>query len=323
MQKPLSISDIKRWLEKRNPLGWFRDKKFTIRNIDPKAWSGHFNYLVETPKKKFVLRFRGPEWGEASGIMDEFKTLQRVEGVKVGPKVYYLTKRFFGESMIFEEYLEGELLSDLSPRQQNKLFPDVAQFIAKINSIPFRKNSFPFQEPMTSYAKSKKAWRTRIAFILDCKEAKTCGQELFAFLPGIESILNTYEAHLRRVLGVTGPVFIFESSHLGHCLKTRDGFRFFNWEQVSYGDPSYTLAVFLTSLYDRKNFGEVKKEMIDSYLEKKHIPEFAKLVDQRITERRISNVIYGLYMEVKKGASLISNWYRKLETLKEIIKDQH
>ena len=206
--------------------------------------------------------------------------------------------------------------------EQKKYFPEVAKFIYKINSIPFQQSDFPFQEPMTSYTKSKKAWRTRIKFILDCRETKTYGQELLAFLPDIESILNKFEDRLQKVLKQVGNSFVFESAHLGHCLKTPAGFRFFNWEQVSYGDPSYTLAVFLTSLRERPDFEEIKESMIDSYLEKKFIPEFFELVEQRITERQISNVIWSAYTSVKKDAKIVSDWYEKVKRIEKIIEQQ-
>ena len=316
------IDEIKKWLAKENPLNLLKSN-FSIADIDPKEWSGHFDYLVETPEKKFVLRFKGPEWGETNGVIDEYKTLKKIEQYEVGPKVYFLTKNFFGEPMIFEEYLEGELLSDFPEGEQKKYFPEVAKFIYKINSISFKINDFPFQEQITSYIKSKNAWKTRIEFILNCKETKTCGKELLAFLPGIESILNKFEDRLQRVLKQVGNSFIFESAHLGHCLKTSTGFRFLNWEQVSYGDPSYTLAVFLTSMHERPDFEEVKKTMIDFYLQQKFIPEFSELVDQRITERHISNIIYGVYMNVKKESKIISNWYESIKRIEEIIKQSN
>ena len=318
MNKSPQIEEIKNWLAKENPLNLF-ENDFFITDIDPKEWSGHFDYLIEMPQKKFVLRFKGPEWGEINGVIDEYKTLKKIEQFEVGPRVYFLTENFFGEPMIFEEYLEGKLLADFPVDEQKKYFPDVAKFIYKINSIPFKVNEFPFQEPMTSYTKSKNAWKTRIEFILDCKETKTCGQELLAFLPGVESILNKFEDRLQRVLNQVGNSFVFESAHLGHCFKTPAGFCFFNWEQVSYGDPSYTLAVFLTSLHERLDFEEVKKTMIETYLEQKPIPEFSELVEQRIIERYISNIIWSAYMSVKKEVKIISDWYDKIKRLENIV----
>lgn len=318
MKTSPGIPKIKEWLIKENPLNLFHSD-FTITDIDPKEWSGHFDYLVETQDRKFVLRFKGAEWGETKGVIDEYHTLKKIEQYNVSPKVYYLTEDFFGEPMIFEEYLEGKLLTDYTEDEQKKYFAEIAKFIRKINTIPFRKEDFPFQEPLTTYTKSRNSWKTRIEFILDCNETKTCGEELLAFLPGIESVLNKFEDRLQRVLKQTGNSFVFESSHAGHCLTTSDGFRFFNWEQVSYGDPSYTLAVFLTSMHTRPDFEEIKELMIENYLQSAGIPEFKELVEQRITERHISNVIWSVYMEVKKDARISSDWYEKLKRIEDII----
>ena len=123
MQSSPVIGEIKQWLIKKNLLGLFADGKLSIQDIDPKPWSGHFNYLVAAGKKKFVLRFKGPEWGEpTTGIINEFKILKAVQHYKVGPAVYYLGEDFFGESVMLEEYLEGKPLSDLSQKEQEKLF---------------------------------------------------------------------------------------------------------------------------------------------------------------------------------------------------------
>ncbi|MFY9462776.1 MAG: aminoglycoside phosphotransferase family protein, partial [Candidatus Sungiibacteriota bacterium] len=294
MEIPPPIDDIKRWLVARNPLWLFKDeKRIIISDIDPKPWSGHFNYLVTTGDRKFVLRLKGPEWGRPEGAVDEYRILKKIAPHHVGPAVYYLNKDFFGEPMFFEEYLlDATPINKLSPHALQKAAPDIARFIARINAIRFRKNGFPFQEAMTSYTRHKNAWRTRLEVILDCRHTKTCGQELLAVLPGIESRLNEFDERLRRILKATGPVFIFESAHVGHCVQVEDGFRFYNWEQVSYGDPSYTLAVFLTSLKDQKNFETIKRKMISAYLGVIDVPEFTALIDQRLWERHVSNIIY-------------------------------
>ena len=322
MQKSPTTIEIKNWLIENNPLGNFNNSNdISITNIDQNKWSGHFDYLIKTIDKRYVLRFKGPEWGDIDGVVDEYKTLKRIEKYEFGPKVHYLTEDFFDEPMMFEEYLEGELLSDMSADEQRESFPSIAKFIAKINSIPFKKADFPFQEPVTSYTKSKNAWQTRLKFILACKETNSCGNEILSFLPSIESILNTYEERLNRVIKQSGEVFIFESSHPGHLLKTKNGFRFFNWEQVTYGDPSYTLAVFLTSLQDKKDFSEIKKDMINAYLKEKHVPEFSELVDQRIVERNVSNAIYNIYTDIKKKNILVQNLEKAAKKIKDIIEE--
>lgn len=317
MKTSPNIEAIKKWLKENNPLNIF-SSDFSMTDIDPKEWSGHFDYLIEIGGRKMVLRFKGPEWGETKGVADEFKNLRGVESYEVGPKAFYYNENFFGEPMVLEEYLEGKLFSDLPEPEQKNQFNDVSKFIYKISSIPFEKNSFPFQEPMMSYTRNKNSWKTRIEFILGT-DAKTAGEELFTFLPAVHSILDKFEDRLQSVLKAVGPSFIFESAHIGHLLKTKSGYKFFNWEQVSYGDPSFTLAVFLTSIHNRPDFEEIKEKMIASYLQERNIPEFKELVEQRITERHISNVIWVAYNNAKRGIAEIPNWFEKKQKIESII----
>ena len=301
MLKSPKISEIKKWLEKNNPLELFRDKNFAIKDIDPKPWSGHFNYLVKSGHRKFVLRFKGSEWGEPErGIVDEFKILKYVEKYRVAPRAYYLTRNFFGEPALFEEYFEGKIFTAFPWQEQEKLLPQVARFIARINKISFRKNALPFQEAMTSYRKNKKTWRERLNTILRNRGTRSLGKKIERILPQAEKALQGYEECLGRVLRRSRPVFIFESAHPGHLLKTKRGFRFLNWEQVSFGDPAYTIAVFLVSFASHRDFSEIKNKMIQDYLKVNYILELEKLIEGRLKEREISNLIWGPWAHVRR-----------------------
>lgn len=304
MEKPPPLSEIKNWIREHNPLGLFQRKAFAVRDIDPKPWSGHFNYLVAVGRHKFVLRFKGPEWGEPTqGILDEYRILKFVEKYQVGPNVYYLTKKFFGESMLFEEYLGGRPLSQLPRRELDKLFSSVAVFIAEINRIQFRENSLPFCGPLLSYSASKNKWKERLRRVggVGNSGSKRWADKISLLLPQAERMLDEFEERLRRVVDRNGPAFIFRSAHVGHCVNTKKGFRFFNWEQVSWGDPAYTLAVFLASISQWPDFERIKKRMITAYLEVKPVPEFQELVEQRLKEREISDLIWTLWAHVERG----------------------
>jgi hypothetical protein len=84
MEKPPGTEEIKEWFTARNPLGLFGKYSIRIKDIDPKPWSGHFNFLVTCGRRRFILRFRGPEWGSSRGIRDEegvyalFSSLKRI-----------------------------------------------------------------------------------------------------------------------------------------------------------------------------------------------------------------------------------------------------
>lgn len=295
MQKPPSIEKIKKWLIANNPCGFFSGEKFTIKDIDPKPWSGHFNFLAETGKQKFIIRFKGPEWGESSrGIIDEFNILKYVEPYKVGPKPFSLSKNFFGEPMMLEEYLNGRLLNTLSPKRQRLLFPKVAQLIAKINSIPFNQKLPFFRRTLLDYKQHKKIWRERLKICENYSPTKEWVAKIKFLLPKAERMLDVFEKKLQKIIR-KNKVFIFKSSHLGHCLMIKRGLRFLNWEQASFGDPSFTLSVFLASIRQRSDFEEVKREMIKTYLKNKFVPQFAELVEQRLAERAFSNMIWVLW----------------------------
>ena len=89
-------------------------------------------------------------------------------------------------------------------------------------------------------------------------------------------------------------------AHAGHLLKTKDGFRFLNWEQVSFGDPSYTLAVFLASVQSILKFSRILEWMVGAYLKENNVPEFKKLVWQRLKEREVSNMIWRTWVKTQK-----------------------
>lgn len=294
MKKPPQISEIEKWLAEKNPLGLFGGK-FAVQDIDPKRWSGHFNYLIKVGKKRFVLRFKGPEWGTTKGVADEYRFLRLAARYNAGPRAYYLSQDFFGEPMILEEYLVGSFSSS-APK---KLFLKVARLIAKINRIPLR-NKNSFVKKQLTYKRHREVWRKRLLVILRNRRARPWGLKVKALLPKADRMLDGFETRLGRVLKKHGPSFIFESSHIGHCLVTKKGLRFLNWENVSYGDPSYTLAVFLASISKRPDFAEVKEMMIKEYLKYNPVAEFKELVQQRLQEREISNLIWVLWAYVER-----------------------
>jgi hypothetical protein len=305
MQTAPSIQEIKDWLIKNNPLGWF-DQDFDVADIDPKDYSGHFNYLVTPAKSKnasdVVLRFKGPEWGEPTqGVIDEFRILHALGPYNIAPKVFFLTERdFFGEAMLFEEYLNGEIINRLPEQEFVAQLPDVARYIGRINSVPTNNPEFPFREHLLSYAPHKEEWRHRVEIAKGHEPSRAMAEKIEHILPRAEAMLDQFEPVLARVLQQVPPAFVFISSHVGHCLKHANDLRFFNWEQVSYGDPSYTLAVFLASIRTRPDFEIIKRTMIDAYLKSKPTPEFEILIEQRLDEREISNLTWILWVHADR-----------------------
>lgn len=68
-------------------------------------------------------------------------------------------------------------------------------------------------------------------------------------------------------------------------------------------------------------YSKIKKQMIDSYLEEKYVPEFIELVDQRIIERNISNVIYSIYTDIKRESVVVQSLDNTIEKIKNIVQN--
>ncbi|MBI4120673.1 MAG: aminoglycoside phosphotransferase family protein [Parcubacteria group bacterium] len=302
MQRPPSTEDIRQWLRVANPLGMFATTEFSVEDIDPKPWSGHFNFLITLGDKRMVLRFKGPEWGDPKrGTRIEYEVLKYVESWSVAPHPLYVTDDFFGEAMLLEEYLEGKSVGGVGEGLIDDA-ENIARFLARIGSVPVRKDAPFFEEPMTSYEKNRKAWKARLRVIAEDPQMGVWGKRLVdEMLPSAERMLDAFEPTLKKAIREHGETFIFESAHIGHLFKTNQGFRFLNWEQCSYGDPAFMLAVFLTSIQGRGDHKEVKKKMIEVYPTNIPREEFKVLVEERMRERAVSNLIWGLWTRVRKG----------------------
>ena len=327
MEQPPREDNIRAWLLEHNPLGLFRhNAEIVITDIDPKPWSGHFNFLISAGGQKMVLRFKGPEWGTPSGVSEEYTILKKVEPFAVGPKVFFHTKDFFGEPMLLMEYLSGSLATELSVEEKTEDFWErVAKFVAHINEIPFSEHSFPFREPMTDYKKHKKAWTERTREIVEYSATKRFGKEIEELLPALFARLDDCTPLLQRVMQKQGPSFIFESAHAGHLMKVPEGFRFLNWEQVSFGDPSFMLAVFLISVQGEEDFPRIREMLVHSYLNERPIGDFEKLLEQRLWERAVSNALYSLWTAVrydkilKKPTSALIDGEATVHSLKNLV----
>lgn len=212
------------------------------------------------------------------------------------------------------EYLEGgKAVGDIHPAMQERLFLDIAKFIAKVNAIPVDPRKFAFQRPLTTYRIHVATWQERLKEVRSCEEVREWVPRIQDVLPRAIAMLDTSEERLARVLERVGPSFIFESAHIGHCWRFGEGFRFLNWEKVSFGDPSYTLAVLLASIFGRSGFEDTKRMMIKTYLEERYIPEFAELVDQRMAEREVSNFVWTLWSYARMPAYIRPRGFDPLE----------
>jgi aminoglycoside phosphotransferase (APT) family kinase protein len=297
------------WLKERNPLGAFKTGNVEIFDVDPNNPSGHFNYRVITDTQEFLLRFKGTEWGdEKNGAKDEYEILEAITKYSVAPKPYFFTEDFFGEQMFLAEFLTGKPFTALPKKVQKERVPEVAQFIAEINTIPFPLEVLNTRERITTYLRHKEIWRWRIEEALTASHSFAIANEIQKLLPQGEAMLNAFENELGDALLANPDTFVCDSTHAGHLivLDRDSSTRFLVWEQVSFGDPSFSLAVFLRHFAEADDFENIKRNAISAYKSRHNVAHFEKLLNARLIERDVSNLFWSLWHFSKQENKTLS-----------------
>lgn len=180
-----------------------------------------------------------------------------------------------------------------------------------MNSQEITPEKFPFRAGYTrySYLTSVKTWRKRLAEIKksERKDVLEWAGKIEAVVDRAEKILEKFEPLLEKAPFA----FNFDGAHCGNTYFKDNKVIFLDWQKVSYGDPAFTLARFLTSIDKAGKVSLADKElMVQSYLEKRKIPEFAQLIDQRLFERQVANLVWILWNYIKE---------KKIEPVEQII----
>ncbi|MBU4224052.1 phosphotransferase [Patescibacteria group bacterium] len=291
MWKAPKIKEIIEYIKIVQPLGIKED--FKITDIDPKDPSGHWNFLIQHKDKKYVFRVIGNETpAQCNEIEKEYKMLKYVKPHGVAPEPYYFDKSGFIKPVLFEEYLEGKPFSDYSPDEQKKYFPEVVKLIAKINKIPIAEEIKPYLDNKSDYSVNIEKWHNKLNDISKDSRCDNLRKKIEELLPMAEKVLHE---KYQPILDKAPRVFVFESAHIGHCFVVKEILRFINWEEVAFGDPSFSLSVFLASIENRPDFEEIKLQMTREYLKLNPIENFEKLVEGRLFERAVSNTIWVLW----------------------------
>ncbi len=314
------LNEIKSFVLQRELYGVKKDKSLEITDIDSKSPSGHWNFLIKQGDSKFVFRLVGDE-KPISGdeIEKEYKILEHAAPYRVGPKPYYFSKTDFKEPFLVEEFLDGKLFTQLDVTEQKNEFPKVAELIAKINDIPITEELRQYLQPIKGYDWNFQTWQNRLIEISTDSQYNFLKTKIEKILPESQKSITRYSESLK----LAPEKFIFKSAHVGHCIKTDSGLRFLNWEEVGYGDPSYSLAVFLASVRNRDDFKEIKNTMIKSYLRQNNSikeKELRDLLDARLFERLVSDTIWPVWMAAIQRRALLDNEIEAVEQRLEDIK---
>ena len=298
-KKP-SIEQIQEYLEKYNPLD------LSGASVKLISEHNHLNYKLEKDGKVYYLRMINPETyraGEWMRISEEYTLLKHLETSRLGPKVYYLDpERFLLPLFIGEFISDAVCFNELKPLSEKHLI-GVAQAIALLNSQDITPEKFPFRKGYTrySYLTSVETWQKRLAIIRESekKDVLDWAQKIEKVIDQTEKILQKFEPLLEK----SNFAFNFDGAHCGNTYWKDNRVIFLDWQKVSYGDSAFTLARFLTSIKEKgEGISSSDKEIaLKAYLEKKQVPEFEKLLDQRLFERQVADMIWVVWHYVKSN----------------------
>ncbi len=301
-KKP-TIGEIQEYLEKYNPLDLSG-----ISMIRLISEHNHLHYRLEKDDEAYCLRMINPKTyraGEWLRIPEEHVILRRLGETGLGPSSYFVDPERFMLPLMIQEFVSGiTCFNNLKPLSNEHLIA-AAQAIALLNSQNITPENFPFRRGFTrySYLTNVETWRERLLEIAKASLQKA-QESVFEWVGKIEKVVNQAEKILKGfepLLEKSPWVFNFDGAHTGNTYWKDGQVIFLDWQKVSYGDPSFTLARFLTSVGKTGEISSADKEvMVQAYLEEREVSEFAKLVDQRLFERSVADLVWVLWNYVKE-----------------------
>ncbi len=336
MAKKPTIEEIRKYLNEYDPLG------LRGASIDLIGAHNHIIYRLARAGKSFCLRMINPESyraGEWLTIPEEFTILHYLKLTGLGPIPYFVDPERFRLPLTIQEFVsEITYFNNLKPFNEEHL-KAAAKAIALLNSLNIDPIRFPFRKGFTrySYLTSLETWRERLAIIKksEQKDILEWVDKLKEVVKQAKPILEGFEPLLRE----SGSLFNFDGAHCGNTfLREKSGkVVFLDWQKVSYGDPSFTLARFLTSIGKKGEIPDGAKElMIEAYTQTaayhnllnshpKLAVNFEKLVDQRLFERQIADLIWVVWdytkqvktEPVEEATSVVARYQRVIEMLRQ------
>lgn len=298
-KKKPTIEQIQEYLSKYNPLD------LSGASVSLISEHNHLHYRLEKDDKVYCLRMINPETyraGEWLQIPEEYTLLKYLENSGLGPKSYFVEPERFVLPLMIQEFVSDAVcFNDLKPLSQEHLVA-TAQAIALLNSQDIAPEKFPFRDTRYSYLTSVKTWRERLSVIKksEQKDVLDWAERIEKVVDRAEKILEKFEPLLEKA----SPVFNFDGAHCGNTYWKDNKVIFLDWQKVSYGDPAFTLARFLTSVRERGEISSSDKEtMVQAYLEQREVPNFAQLVDQRLFERQVADLVWVLWNYIKEKRS--------------------
>lgn len=271
-------------------------KNFRPRSIKYLGGGNHFNYKFKSGGKELVLRMSNPGAvgvGKMFDVESEFKILMLVEKHHISPKPIALDKTGLGAPLLLESHVRGAPYAKFRKLDNSKLKAALA-LIAKISRIKINPRLLKFK--YRNYSVNIKNWNRRI------KEIEKIGKKYKETekLASVLRVLSRRAAEILRanegVLLKTRPEFIYNDIHGENLfwVKKEKKAIFIDWQKVSWGDPSFMLAVFALALESKAVESREKfyEKILKEYKKMRNIKNLETLFYLRILEREIANAIW-------------------------------
>lgn len=267
--------------------------------------SNHDNYKIAGEKGNFVFRLaRGGDLINQASIADEYTILKKVEPYNIAPKALEINIESPLGYYLIEGFLEGKPLSDATDLDEG-VFENILKLIAKTSDIKINQDEFPFKFSYSKYtthfahADSK---LNEISKIYPDKQKEI--EEIRQLADKAKKILEEGE----NVLSQATIEFVYNDVHPGNVfLDNNREVKFIDWQKVSLGDPTFMIALFAKRFshlweVDKKTF---KDKIVKEYSKLKNIDNLEKLLDLRILERTMADMIWVVREAAKKGEKFI------------------
>ncbi|MBU1102418.1 aminoglycoside phosphotransferase family protein [Patescibacteria group bacterium] len=297
-KKKPTLEQIQEYLKKYNPLDLEGAKVALFSDHN------HLHYRVEKDNRLYCLRIINPasyRAGEWLTIPEEYTILKHLEPSGLGPKAYYVDPERFVLPLMIQEFVAGAVcFKDLGVLSEKHLVT-AAYAIAEINSQKITPEIFPYREGFTrySYLSSVRTWRERLIVI-----KKYDRPDVVEWVEKIEKIVDRAEEKLKTfepLLAKAPRCFNFDGAHVGNTYWKDNKVIFLDWQKVSYGDPAFTLARFLTSIEPSGEVTDAAKDiMLKAYLKKREVPGFVGLLNQRLFERQAADLVWVVWHYVNE-----------------------
>ncbi|MEK7185535.1 MAG: phosphotransferase [Patescibacteria group bacterium] len=285
--------------------------------------SNHNNYKVVTSQGIFVARVTKP--GDLLGytnLSDEYTILKLVERYNIGPKAIHIDLENFENPILIEEFLDGISYLKISTATEDMLEKTIDLLVAT-SKVGLGFEQFPFKFTYTTFQTNFKVWMTRMEEI---KKTLGDGNQI---LTDFNSVIDSTKEILikKDALLTSAPKeFIYNDIHPGNLFwLPREGkTKFIDWQKVSLGNPAFMISLFARRFFayfwgmDEKEFAA---KVIKSYQDKKQVRGFEELFYASMLERAVSDMIWSVWADVKKGVAVKiskadeSQYYKEAITL--------